>query len=180
MKTHKEKESELTDYAKHLADEERRVINQEQDQQLKSTRVLALEWWDNLNYNAKKRIFYSYGKITQSDSSLDPVLFADEEDIEYLYLKETKKYNLFNQKVITAHEASKSNQKQFVQFDADKFKAYISKFKGKDKAEMTFILLNEVYKQLLLDTCNPYNETDFSIELKSVIRDLIQTIKVAE
>lgn len=83
----------------------------------KTTRELALEWWDKLE---RTKIEFYYHKYKIDSIILD-------EQIERIYLEMVSK-------------GIKTNQKQFVQFDADKFKAYISKFNTRDRAIAVRIL----------------------------------------
>jgi len=51
-------------------------------------REKALKWWDSLSYNQKKEYFGYLTRYSSMDSSVDPVLFVDDETIEEIWRKE--------------------------------------------------------------------------------------------
>jgi hypothetical protein len=101
----------------------------------KSTRELALEWWNNIKSKNKKQLLcqnyrFSVGLQGTSWQSLTG------REIEEIYLKENTivkhigNGNLVNESGNIIH---KMNQKQFKEFNPELFKAYIDKFSDEDK-----------------------------------------------
>jgi len=90
-------------------------------------------------------------------------------EIEQIYHNEVIEPNLqVNQRY------SKPNQKQFTQFNPKLFKSYIDKFSDEDQTQMLHLFICTYYKSLLEKTFE--TDTKFSLEVKSILKDLFSKI----
>jgi hypothetical protein len=106
----------------------------------KTTRELAIEWWNNLSEETRNLIT----KQTRlaCDASLIGVGLTGRE-IEQIWRKENFDNEGNPQRGITI---TKSNQKQFKEFNPELFRAYINKFSDEDKIRCVEILFNSFVK----------------------------------
>lgn len=99
-----------------------------------SNRRQAISWWNNLTFG--KQCFIR-SKYHPQERSLDSLTGRE---IEEIWRKETKEGS--DREIIEeVFPDLKSNQKQFVEFNEDLFKAYIAKFSYDDQSKMVEILL---------------------------------------
>lgn len=115
-----------------------------------NTKELAINWWFQIerynpdNYNCRAFLSERYFNKRCATLSYD--------EIEQIYLKETQvipenalgsNSNDYPKKddYVSASIKTITNQKQFVEFDADKFEAYINKFKVVDQMKMIIKIL---------------------------------------
>ncbi len=114
----------------------------------KSTRELALEWWNNLSLKSRKVIT----NLTRLaiDSPLIGVNLTGRE-IEEIWRKEVGDLKLHKGEIVDKSYPEefqkaylKPNQKQFKEFNPELFKSYIDKFSDEDKLK-AFKLLNEEF-----------------------------------
>jgi hypothetical protein len=121
----------------------------------KSTREIALDWWNNLTSFQKCSFRDEHIKNNQNLGSLTG------REIEEIWRRETKPnqkqiadeiINLVGEnqfKEIIKESEKRINRKQFIEFNPDLFKAYIDKFSDEDKVKATIVLLEnqkEEYK----------------------------------
>ena len=104
----------------------------------RSTRELALEWWNDLNQ--EKQIDLQYIHKSPCRHPLNAVGLTGRE-IEEIWRKETKDGS--DREIIEeVFPDLKSNQKQFKEFNPELFKAYIDKFSDEDKIKAFNILIS--------------------------------------
>lgn len=109
--------------------------NKTKESTSKSTRELALEWWDHLLL--KERLDKSYHFCT--DIGKTTIEFT-EKDIEEIWFKEQY---IPRPNIIVE---PKPNQKQFKEFNPKLFKQYIEKFRPSDRI-LARIILGDRIKQ---------------------------------
>jgi hypothetical protein len=100
----------------------------------KSTRELALEWWNNLDYATRQT---NVENSNLHDAKTRSPLCLTGREIEEIWRKEIG--NQLEQDIENACWKSatpKPNQKQFKEFNPELFKAYINKFSDEDKLKM--------------------------------------------
>jgi hypothetical protein len=109
----------------------------------KSTRELALEWWNKLNVIQQMR--YAQNHFTRDDS-----VNLTGREIEEIWRKETKEGS--DREIIEeVFPDLKPNQKQFKEFNPELFKAYINKFSQEHKISMLQVLIDDLNVRALVD-----------------------------
>ena len=100
----------------------------------KSTRELAIEWWNSMGVINQMKLVKEYSKTRPKD--LFGIGFTGRE-IEEIWLKECNRIE---------DEVFKPNQKQFKDFNPELFKTYIAKFSDEDKLKAKEIIIQLLKK----------------------------------
>lgn len=130
----------------------------------KSTRELALEWWNSLpvdSVNSDRENGTKCGLTNKHLGSFERFNSLTGREIEKIWRKETKEGS--DREIIElAFPDLKPNQKQFKEFNPELFKAYISKFSDEDKIkavkEIIKTLNTAIYVNYIQDNEKSYWE----------------------
>lgn len=134
----------------------------------KSTKQQAIAWWNNLQFN--KQCFLR-SKYHSQERQLNSLTGREIEEIWRKEILQTEvKKDIEN--ALKSLE-SKSNAKQFKQFDESLHKAYLNKFSNEDKFKAFISNLNELSNELQF---NAFIVTLKKMKLDSQIESNIMTL----
>jgi len=112
-------------------------------EQSRSIREQAITWFNSLLFVKKWELMVEHKKLIAGYPDRDVNSLTGSE-IEKIWLQETSGVLATGGEKVLEILNSKPNQKQFVKFDENLFKAYIDKFSNDDKISMLIMLASEV------------------------------------